>query len=265
MIFSALLTVYACQKSDGVINQPYATYGIDSSGLLKINIGSAYYADYATLTLKVNGVVKGTGLQQRAPFPGGGYNTRGSNYALYLAVPKGNDTISLAIPKVGTSIDSVVLYSTVINIPDNSPYTLHIADTLVNLTSNNTKSVLVKNPSTGMDTGYCKFRFVNLMPNLAAVDLYLNGILMKSNIPYLQTTDTFTVRTGVNAPGYSSATTTTWAVRPAGAAATSTALASYASANGLQSQRVLTIYSMGYSGGTGGKQPYLCFILDNNQ
>jgi hypothetical protein len=262
---AALFLLYACSKRDGITNQPYAAYGVSTTqGLLKINLAFTYTIDYNTILIKLNGAVVSNSLQTRTPFPGGGYNTRGSNFALYLAVPQGNNMVAVVLPKVGTSTDSVVLYSTTIAIPDNNPYTLHITDTLVNATVNNTKSVLVKNIINDMDTGFCRFRFVNLVPNVAAVDLYLNNVLIKSNVPYLQATDTFSVRTGVNAPGYTGSTAS-WAVRPAGAAVTATALASYASSTTLQSKMVLTIFSMGYSGSTGTRLPFLGFTLDKNQ
>lgn len=262
---SAAFFLYACTKSNGITNQPYSSYGIAATqGQLKINYASAYLANPSVL-LKVNGLVVSNLITGRTPFPGGGYNTNGSNYALYLSVPQGSNTVSVVRPKVGTSTDSVVLYTTTITIPDNSPYTLHITDTLVDGTTNNTKSVLTKNSINTVDTGFCRFRFVNLLPNVSALDLYLNGILIKSNISYLQATDTFSVRTGVNAPGYTSAASPTWAIRPAGALATSTALASYVSINALQSTMVMSIFSMGYSGLTGTRLPYVCFTLDNNQ
>lgn len=259
--------LYACTKSDGVVNVPYEAYGITATqGLLKINLASSYTVNYSTFMLKVNGKVVGSALSQRTPFPGGGYNTNGSNYPLYLNVPQGTDTVSLVIPKIGTNTDSIVYYTTTINIPDNAAYTLHICDTLVNTTTNNTRSLLIKNPVNLIDTGFCRFRFIHMIPNLPAVDLYLNGVLIKSNISYLQPTDTFRVATGVNAPGYNSANTTTWAIRPAGAASTTTAIASYASSNGLQSQKTMTIYTMGYNGITvAPRMPYVCFTLDNNQ
>jgi hypothetical protein len=255
------ILLYACSKNTGITNTPYSTYGQASSGTgqLKINLAFAYTVDYATIMIKINGQTVGSALQTRTPYPGGGYNTRGSNYALYLAVPKGNDTVQISLPKVGTNVDSVVFYSTIINIPDSANYTLHIADTLTK-----TKSVLVKNNIAAVDTGKCRFKFVNLIPNVTSVDLYLNGVLMKSGLAYLQSSDT-TISTGFNAPGYNPLVTTTWAVRATGTSATSTAIASYASSNGLQSTAVLTLYTMGYNGSTGTRLPYLAFTLDKNQ
>lgn len=261
----AVIAFYACKKESGVTNQPYRAYDITGQqGQLKINLGFAYTVNLSTLLLKINDSVVSSSIATRTPFPGGGYNTNGSNFALYLAVNQGDNKVSVVIPKFGTTVDSVVLYSTKINIPDNNPYTLHIADTLVNASQNNTQSILVKNIINDMDTGWCRFKFVNMIPNLPSVDLYLNGVKIKSAIPYMNATDTFSVRTGVLQPGYTGAVTT-WTVRPAGALVTSPATATYASANGLQSQKVMTIFTMGYAGLTGARLPYVAFTLDKNQ
>jgi hypothetical protein len=263
--FLAVVLVYACQKDSGVTNLPYQAYAVTSSqGQLKINLGFAYTINYNTLLLKINDSVVSNSLTTRNPFPGGGYNTGGSNFALYLAVKQGDNKVSVVIPKFGTSVDSVVLYTTKINIPDNNPYTLHIADTMVNSSQNNTQSILVKNIINDMDTGWCRFKFVNMIPNLPSVDLYLNGVKIKSAIPFMTATDTFSVRTGVYQPGYTGATTS-WTVRPAGALATSAATATYANALGLQSQKVMTIFTMGYAGMTGTRLPFVSFTLDKNQ
>jgi hypothetical protein len=255
-------TVYACTKNDGVTNQPYASYGTDSTGQLKINLAFAYTIDYATILIKVNGAVVSNSLQSRTPFPGGGYNTRGSNFALYLTVPKGNNTISVILPKAGTITDSIVLYSGSVTLPDNAPYTLHITDTAANV-----KTVFTKNIISKVDSGYCRFKFVNLIPNLTAVDLYLDSVLIKSNIPYLGITDTFTIAVGVNAPNVLRFPTPTWAITAAGTPYTTNAAsrAFYASANLLQNQAVITLYSMGYNLSTGTRLPYICGTLDKNQ
>jgi hypothetical protein len=262
----AVVLVYACQKTTAVTNQRYQIYDVtNSQGQLKINLGFAYTVNLATMLLKVNDTVVSNPIATRTPFPGGGFNTNGSNFALYLGVRQGDNKVSVVVPKFGTITDSIVLYSKTITIPDNAPYTLHIADTMVSPTVNNTQSILVKNIINDMDTGWCRFKFVNMIPNLPAVDLYLNGVKIKSAIPYMTATDTFSVRTGVYQPGYTSGITTTWTVRPAGALATSAATASYPSSNGLQSQKVMTIFSMGYAGLTGARLPYVAFTLDKNQ
>ena len=261
---------FACEKNQITI-QPYDAYGVQTNqGLLKFIYASAYTGNPA-VRLKLNGKIISSAITSRSPFPGGGYNTPGSNYPLYLTVPQGNDTISVAIVKVGTGIDSIELYKTIVNIPDNSPYTLHITDTLVNATTNKTTSLLVKNITTPVNAGFSRFRFVNLIPNVTtpngAVDLYINGVKLLSNIAYKQASDTFSVALGKNTPGVVdtlSIPAPTWAIRPAGAAATAAAIASYQSTNTLQNGKVFTIFSMGYFNATANRLPYLSFTLDKN-
>jgi hypothetical protein len=258
----ALLFVFAsCKKNTGVTNQPYDTYGTPANkGQLKVNLAFAYAIDYANLRIKLNGAYVSNLLQSRTPFPGGGFNTRGSNFALYMSVPLGRNEVSIVMPRTNTNIDSVVLFSTNVNIADNTPQTLHITDTAAN-----TKSVLVRNNIVGIADGMCRFNFVHLIPNVPAVDLYLNGVLMRANIPYLGTSGAMDIPVGINAPGFVSGATTTWAVRAAGATSTSAALVSFANASGLQSGVALTGFCMGYAGATGARLPFLAMTLDRNQ
>jgi uncharacterized protein (UPF0333 family) len=262
----ALFLVYACSKRDGITNQAYDAYGAETTkGQLKINVAYAYTVNSANALIKLNGAAVSNLLAGRTPFPGGGFNTNGSNFAIYLTVPQGSNEVAIVLPKVGTNVDSVVLYKTTVAIPDNGPYTLHVTDTLVSSTVNNTKSVLVKNIVTDLDTGRARYRFVNLMPNVPSADLYLNGVLIKGGVAYLAASDTFSVRTGVNAPGYVSGSAPSWTIRPAGAAATSAALATYVSASPLGSQLVYTAFAMGYSGAVAPRLPFIAFTLDKNQ
>lgn len=257
----ALFVFASCKKNTGVTNQPYEAYGTPANkGQLKVNLAFAYAIDYANLRIKLNGAYVSNLLQSRTPFPGGGFNTRGSNFALYMSVPLGSNAVSIVMPRFGTNVDSVVLFSTSVNIADNTPQTLHIADTAANM-----RSVLVRNSINGIQSGMCRFNFVNLMPNAGAVDLYLNGILMRANIPYLGTSGAMDIPVGVNAPGFVSGATTTWAVRRTGSTATSAALVSYANANGLINGAALTGFCMGYASATGARLPYLALTLDKNQ
>jgi hypothetical protein len=261
MALVALFVFASCKKNTGVTNQPYEAYGTPANkGQLKVNLAFAYAIDYANLRIKLNGAYVSNLLQSRTPFPGGGFNTRGSNFALYMSVPLGSNAVSIVMPRFGTNVDSVVLFSTNVNIADNTPQTLHIADTAANM-----KSVLVRNNIVGIADGMCRFNFVNLMPNAGAVDLYLNGLLMRANIPYLGASGAMDIPVGINAPGFVSGATTTWAVRRTGSTATSAALVSFASASGLQSGGALTGFCMGYSGATGARLPFLAMTLDKNQ
>ena len=116
---SAAFFLFACTKNSGVTNQPYTAYGTPSTqGQLKINLAFAYTISNATMLIKINGNVVSNALATRTPFPGGGYNTNGSNYALYLNVPIGSNAVSVVIPKLGTNTDSVVLFNSTVTIPD---------------------------------------------------------------------------------------------------------------------------------------------------
>ena len=250
---SAAFLLFACTKNSGVTNQAYTAYGITSTqGQLKINLAFAYTISNATMLIKINGNVVSNALATRTPFPGGGYNTNGSNYALYLNVPIGSNAVSVVIPKLGTNTDSVVLFNSTVTIPDNAPYTLHIADT-----ATTTQSLLVKNYIDNLPTDYCRYRFVNLIPNMPNVDLYKDGVLMQAGIAYMASSGTFEIPYTTGTPS--------WTIRPNGAAVTTAAVATYASTNTLQKNTVLTVFAMGYNGATGTRLPYLSFILDKNQ
>lgn len=267
-----LLSIYACTKNDAK-TLPYDAYGItDKQGQLKIVYASSYNAN-PSVFIKINSNVVSSLITGRTPYPGGGFNTTGSNYPLYLSVPQGNDTVSIVRPKVGTNVDSIVLYKTVVTIPDNGAYTLHITDTLVSSTVNNTVSVLVKNDISPIDSGYARYRFVNLIPNMpstgGAVDLWLNGVKMDSNVAYKQAGKAFTIRIGANSPGVTnpaSIPVPRWIVRPAGAVYDTTAIPRYESGSTITNQRAFTVFAMGYYGVTTGttRIPYVAFTLDKN-
>lgn len=263
VIFSLVILILlgACKKNE--MSVPYSNV-LSSQGLLKINYACPYALN-PSVQLKINGVRVSNAIIYATPFPGGGYNTQGNSYPEYLVVPQGNDTISISIPKSGTNIDSVLLYTTIVNLPDNSFYTAHITDTLVNNSVNNTTTVLLKNDVPKIDSGFSVYKFVNLIPNVSAtngaVDLYVNGILLVPNIPYKGESAYFKLASGTNMPGGSS--TPSWTIRPAGSAPTSTALATYANASTLTpNQRVLTIFSRGYIGVTGTRAPAISFTYD---
>jgi hypothetical protein len=111
--------------------------------------------------------------------------------------------------------------------------------------------VAVENDVSQPDSGFSRYMFVHLMPNVPAVDLYHGTVKVASNIPYKGTSPTFTMVAG---------TAGSWAIRPAGAAPTSTALASYS--NTIPNQRVLTVFSRGYTGVTGVRAPAVSLLYN---
>jgi hypothetical protein len=236
--------IVACKKNEA--NIPYTL--VSGQGLLKINFESGYTTN-PPYQIKINDQRVSYNLTARTPFPGGGLNTGGGSTPDYLSVAPGTATVSFSIPKFGTNTDSVALYSTTVALEADKYYTLHVTDT-----GAKTQSVLVtEDVANRPDSGYSKYRFVNLMPNVAAVDLYFGSTIVAANIPYKGVSPFFTLAfTNANA----------WAVRPAGAAATSTALATY-STGSVPNQRIFTVFAIGYSGSTDAiRKPYVSLFYN---
>lgn len=228
-----------------------------NEALLKINYVSMY-ANNRTVFLKVNDKRISNLLTARTPFPGGGYNTGGGSTPDFLTVAPGNVKVSVILPfKKDTGLDSLELYSTNVQVEAGKNYVVHIADTAAT-----TKMLLTEEKFVRPDTAYATYRFVNLMPNVSAVDLYYGtsatdqtkDTLIAGNVSFLTTTSDIKLRSGQSK---------TWKIRSAGAAKTSaTILASYTSNSTFLNQRVYTAFACGYSGKTTAAQkPYVSFFL----
>lgn len=221
--------IWACKKNELRVAPFDYT---DGNALLKINYSSPYALNPG-VQIKVNGVKVSNAITYSTPFPGGGLNTGGSSNADYLSVAPGLDTISISILKVGTNIDSILLYKTAVTLKANVFQTLHITDTAAN-----TASVLLTDLANRPDSGFTKFRFVNLIPNsTTGIDLYFGTVKMASAIGYLQATDTFSVAAGA---------TGAWTLRVAGG--TATLGTAYTNAGTTSNQRAFTVYARGYIG-----------------
>ena len=221
----------------------------ERQAFLKINYVSNYAAN-PSVHLTVNDIRVSNLITARTPFPGGGYNTGGSNFGDYLSVRSGPNKVSVAIPHRNYFGDSVLLYTTNLTLEPNMYYTLHITDT-----ASKTKQLLTVDDLTQPEAGQTRFRFINLMPNVAAVDLYYGTTKVASNIPYLTSSTYITMAVPTTALA--------WSIREAGASATSTALATYTSANTTLSQRVYTAFALGYkSSSDAARRPYISFYLN---
>jgi len=225
--------------------------------LLKINYVSMY-ANGRSVFLKVNDQRVSGLLTARTPFPGGGYNTGGASQPDFLIVNPGTVKVSVSLPyKIDTGLDSVVLYSTTLNLEATKKYVVHITDT-----ATTTKNVVTEENFKMPDSSSVAYRFINLMPNVPSVDLYYGtsatvhtaDTLLAANINYLNMSTQFKVKNGQ---------TKTWKIRAAGAAINgTTVLASYTSASTFLNQRVYNIMACGYNGKTSTAQkPYVSFFL----
>ena len=249
----AVVTFAACEKkSDKNIFSEYDIVDDSNVALIKVNYNVAFRSN-PLVQLKINGTrVSGTNIQTRYPFPGGGFNTLGGSTGDYLPVAPGGTQVLISIPKRGTGIDSIEIFKTTLSTVAGKRYTLHVADTVA------TKSLLVDEDATLPDLGNVRFRFVNLMPNIPFLDLYIGSQKVASNIAFMGISDKFTL------PTSQSDISTVWTIRTAGALPTSTAIATYTSANTLLNQRVYTAFATGYSGfstalTTEPRRPFLAF------
>jgi hypothetical protein len=258
MCAAGLLAIAGCTKN--VLDYGDVEKLTGDEALLKIN-NVSMYANNRTAFFKINGQRVSGPLTARSPFPGGGYNTGGDSKPDFLVVQPGTVNFSMVMPKKkDDGTDSVVLYSTTINLDAGKKYSLHIADTAAT-----TKSLLTEENFTMPDSSFARYRFLNLMPNVAAVDVYYGvtaatptkpaaDSLVLSNVPFMQITPEFRMKAGI---------ISTWKIRPAGAAnTTTTVLASYSNASSVLNRRVYTAFACGYSGKTTAAQkPYVSFYL----
>lgn len=249
-VFAAgLIASAGCKKEYKYIDERTNVIGTGTS-LLKINYLSAYALN-PSVQLSVNGARVSGLIAGRTPFPGGGYNTNGSNYPDYLQVRTGANTVAVSIPKKNTSTDSVVLFTTSTTaLKEGKNYTLHITDTLAN-----TKAFLTEDDLTVPVYNNSSFKFVNMMPNAPLLDLYFNTTKVAGGIPYLGTSATFSVPVPTVAG--------TWSVRETGTSPTSTALATYSNISTTINQRIYTAFALGYKGATAtNTKPYVSFLLN---
>jgi hypothetical protein len=234
MLVLSVVLITGCDKTE--VNYSDFEYVDETKALIKVNYNVAYYND-PFVQLKINGTrVSGTNIQTRYPFPGGGFNTLGGSTGDYLPVAPGNTEISISIPKRGTNIDSVLVYKHTLQTAAGKNYSLHVADTLAR------KGLAVEENVALPDSGFVRYRFVNLMPNVPSMDLYIGSTKVASNIAFMSISDSFllpTSQTGIS---------TTWSIRSAGALPTSTAIATYNSASTILNRRVYTAFATGYSG-----------------
>lgn len=246
-LFSTAFLLTACDKEIKLTAPVEMLDG--NSPFLKVNYVSGY-ASNPQVQILINGQRVSNVITGRTPFPGGGYNTGGGSSNDYIPMKEGSSSLWVTIPKKGTNSDSIILVRDMINLAPNTYYTAHITDT-----GSNSKVLLLIDDLTKPDTSLAKHRFVNLMPNVPAVDLYYGTTLVASNIAYLTSSDYFTVST--YAPALA------WTVREAGADPSTTALATYTSANTILNQRVYTAFALGYKGRTDApRKPYISFLLN---
>ncbi|MDB5206389.1 MAG: hypothetical protein JWR72_1464 [Flavisolibacter sp.] len=228
-IIFACVAFWSCKKNVLTVS-PYEY--TDGLALLKINYSCPYFRNPG-VQVKINGEKVSSLITYSTPYPGGGLNTGGNTYADYLSVKPGSNSVSLSIPKIGSTEDSILLYKTDVTLTTNDYQTLHFTDTAAS-----TQSVLTKDAANKPDSGFTQFTFVNLIPNSTPLDLYYGTTKVASNVPFKQATEPFLLPSG--------GTALSWTLRQAGG--TATLGTAYTSASTTANQRVFTVYARGYVG-----------------
>lgn len=231
MAVAAIVVVYSCKKNTISV----APFDVASDqALFKLNYACPYRS-IGAVQIKIDGERVSNNITYNTPFPGGGLNTGGSTNADYMSLSPGEHTVSLSVPKAGSSDDSIPVYSTTVNVEGKVYYTLHVTDT-----SANTFSLLLTDLDSKPDSGISKFSFVNLVPG-SSIDLYYGTTKVAANIGFKNATDTFSLAAGANAQFF---------IRLAGTAPNSTPLAMYPTTTSsnylIPNQRVYTAYARGY-------------------
>ncbi len=251
IIFLLVLTIsfIACKKN--VVQ--YGDYEIfdASKSLLKINYTSAY-RNNAPVRFRLNDKPISGLVTARYPYPGGGYNTSGLSTPDYLQVDPGAYKFTASVPQINdNTIDSLLRYTTNLTFETGKKYSLHIADTAENM-----KHLLLEDDFTMPDTATSRYRVVNLMPDVSAIDVYCGTLLVAENIKYLTASNYFNLHTSEG--------TAVWSLRETGTGATGKVLATYNSSNTRLIRRSYTAFAMGYKSITSTsdvRRPFISFYL----
>lgn len=255
LALAGAILVASCKKNE-------IKYGdfelIDATkSLFKVNYLSQY-KNNASVVFSIDGKRVNTPLTARTPFPGGGLNTGGGSTANYMVFASGSHEFKVIIPSVLTKEDSLELYKTNINLEGGKYQTLHITDTAAN-----TYSTMLIDDLTRPDSGKVKYRFINLMPNSAPLNLYYDSTLVAENVAYKESKEFFK-------PSSLTAAKPGWWVRKTNydPVTEKAALVAYTTESGVISsqlnQRVFTIFTSGYVGlaSPDTRRPFLSFVFN---
>lgn len=225
----------SCKKNTYKVVERTAS---DGSAQVKLGYFSAYTITPNTI-LYINDVPVSNTLAAPISFPGGGLNMGGLSNGDYLFVTPGTVKIQgfRPVPGTGNIMTKLFEFSQTFNANTNN--TFFITDTAASTVGFNIEDTKVK-----PDSGLARFKFVNAMPNVAAIDLYkgtnnATATLYLSNIAYKAASASFDLPVPV---------VDSFFIRPAGAASTTLPIARRAFA--LTNQRIYTMLARGYNGST---------------
>ena len=246
-LVSMCLIMTACKKH--VIEPLPITEPASNLSKIKVVYASAYTVNYS-VQIKINDVRVSNSITYSTPFPGGGQNTGGGNYPDYISTNPGALKIGISLPANGSNSDSLTLSSNTVSVESSRYYSIYLADTAAN-----TQAILVEENKTPVSGDFSRYKFVNTMPNLPALDLYFDTTLVAANVAYKGQSGDFNLVRGA---------TGQWEIRTAGADPASTPLAVYPSTGKqtVPNARILSIYARGFSGVTGTRAPAISLLYN---
>jgi Domain of unknown function (DUF4397) len=234
-LFAFAIIYFSCKKNTYAVTERTTNEG---TAQVKLGFFSAYTLTLAAI-LYINDKPVSNTLAAPISFPGGGLNMNGSLNGDYLAVTPGNVKIQGFRPIQGTGNIATKLFEFTQTFNANTNYTFYITDTAAS-----TQGFSIEDGRAKPDSGFVRFKFVNAMPNLAAIDLYKGAnntvaTLFKGNINYKSASDIFDLAIPVSDSFF---------IRPAGAASSTLPMARRAFAASLSNQRIYTMLARGYNG-----------------
>jgi len=230
------LVYWGCEKNSFNVTERTSSAG---SAQVKLGYFSAYTVLPSTI-LYINDKPVSNTLTAPIGFPGGGFNTGGSSNGDYLWVTPGTVKIQGFTPIPGTGNLMTRLFEFSETFAADNSYTFFITDT-----GAATKGFSVPDTKTAPDSGFCRIKFVNAIPNLPALDLYKGAnntvaTLFAGNVLFKGYTQNFDV----------ALPTDSFFIRPAGALPTTAPIARRAFASNLTNKRIYTLLARGYNGAT---------------
>lgn len=227
-----ILTITGCKKNTYHITERTTN---DGAAQVKLGYFSAYTVTPNTI-LYINDVQISNTLAAPISFPGGGQNMNGLSNGDYLYVKPGSTKIQgfRPIPGTGNIMNKLFEFTEVFNA--NTNYTFYITDT-----ASSTAGFSLEDTKGKPDSGFARFKFVNIMPNVPAVDLYkgLNvtvATLVQGNISYKSSSPAFDLALPI---------VDSFFIRPAGAPTSAPVIARRFFA--LSNQRIYTMLARGYN------------------
>lgn len=249
VVAAGFLSMGSCKKNTLRLTNDQL---VEDQAYLKVGYFTAW-ARNPGVQVKMNNQRVSNNLTYAISFPGGGLNMGGSLNNDYLAMPAGNNSIKLSIPKAGTNEDSVELFSGSVDLALNKKQTVFLTDTVPNI-----QATVVADPIIDdVLFGFARMKFFNGIPNWPSIDLYVvtasAGTIVVPDIRYRGVSAPFDVPIG---------STTFQIVRAGQPNIAANQLATYNTTP--TSQRIYTVLTRGYVGPVSPdiRRPFISLIVN---